>query len=295
MMKLLILAVCVILARADIDAVFYERPDGFWGNTTADGDDTLVHFEGDLGGSGPFKMFSNEHKFEVQGNCPGVCQNSGLSCSGTYKTGLCPGSSSYKCCPMSTSSCSGQCQDNSLPCSGSYQSGKCPGGSNIQCCAAGSSGGGGSSSGLFSGGSTARQGIYTAAMAIYNQRAHEHYTQGSSRWSGITGHVRPPSAPTYSDCSSSTTWAYWTVFGNGPDLLNGQNWAAGYTGSMSTRGTSTPCSSMTMGDLAFYGHPISHVAISVGGGKVVSHGSDPAGLYSYNYRSDLNQCRSYIQ
>jgi len=289
------LAVCVILARADIDAVRFERADGFWGNVTADGDDKLVHFEGDLVGFEPLSgLFSIDHKFEVLGSCAGVCQNTATHCSSSYQTGKCPGSSSYKCCPMATPSCSGQCQDTSLPCGTGYQTGKCPGASNIKCCPSGGGGGGGGGGNLFSGGSTARQGVYTAAMAIYNQRSHEHYTQGSQRWSGITGHVEPPNAPPYSDCSSAATWAYWTVFGNGPDLLNGQSWKAGYTGTMSSRGVGVSCSSMGVGDLAFYGSPISHVAIGVGGGKVVSHGSDPAGLYSVNYRSDLNQCRSYI-
>jgi cell wall-associated NlpC family hydrolase len=193
--------------------------------------------------------------------------------------------------PFEVQACSGTCQNTANSCSTGYISGLCPGASNIKCCPSS-----GSSSSFGDGSSANRQALYNAAMALYNQRANEHYTQGSSRWSGITGRVRPPNAPPYSDCSSSTTWMYWTVFGNGPDFLNNQRWAAGYTGSMSPRGRSIPCSSMQTGDLAFYGKPtISHVAMSIGGGRVVSHGSDPVGLYSYNYRSDLNQCRTYLQ
>jgi hypothetical protein len=297
-MKLLVVALLVVLAHADIDAVFFERDlNAFWGNTTSDGDDTLVDFKGDLAGSEPkHLLFDGKSGFEVYGTCPGVCQRSSTSCGSAYKSGLCPGSSDFKCCPMSAPSCSGQCQDTSLSCSGEYQSGKCPGASNIKCCAASSSGGSsGSSSSYFPNSASARTGLYNAAMAIYNNRAHERYTQNAAdRWIGIRNGVRPPNAPSMSDCSSSTTWAYWTVFGSGPDLLNGQRWAAGYTGSMSTRGRSISCSSMQSGDLAFYGHPISHVAISVGNGRVVSHGSDPAALYSTNYRSDLNQCRTYL-
>jgi len=133
-------------------------------------------------------------------------------------------------------------------------------------------------------------------MALYNNRAKEHYTQGSSRWSGITGRVHPPNAPPYSDCSAAVSWAYWTVFGGGPDFINGDSWRGGYTGTLSSHGRLVTCSSMIVGDLSFYGKggKISHVAMSMGNGQVVSHGSDPVGLYGYNYRSDLIQCRRYF-
>ena len=47
-------------------------------------------------------------------------------------------------------------------------------------------------------------------------------------------------------------------------------------------------------DLVFYGDPISHVAIYVGNGQVVSHGHDPVQLESIDYRSDRAQIRSYL-
>ena len=47
---------------------------------------------------------------------------------------------------------------------------------------------------------------------------------GSNRWQGITDKVRPPHAPTYSDCSSAATWTYWVTYGGGPDFLNGESW-----------------------------------------------------------------------
>jgi len=80
-------------------------------------------------------------EFVVQA-CAGACQNTAISCSSGYKSGLCPGPSNIKCCQMSTS-CSGQCQDTSLSCSGSYVSGKCPGPANVKCCTSSSGGGGG--------------------------------------------------------------------------------------------------------------------------------------------------------
>jgi cell wall-associated NlpC family hydrolase len=195
--------------------------------------------------------------------------------------------------PFELQACSGTCQNTANSCPRAYLSGLCPGPSNIKCCPSSSSGG----SSQFGAATTAnRQALYNAAMALYNNRANEHYTQGGSRWSGINSRIRPPNAPPYSDCSSSSTWCYWTVFGSGPDFLNNEDWDAGYTGSMSPRGRTIPCSTMQMGDLAFYGKPkISHVAISIGNGRVVSHGSDPVGIYSYNYRSDLNKCNTYLQ
>jgi len=295
----LLFAICMaVVVRADIES-FLEAA-GKFTNMSADGNDLLVQFEHDVSQS--FETFSklfNEEPantgFEIQA-CAGVCQDkTRVGCSAGYKSGLCPGGANIVCCPMSTPSCAGQCSDNSVSCSTGYQSNKCPGDSRIQCCP--TTGGGTtppSGGGVPSGTSAQRQGIYTAAMALYNNRASEHYTQGSQRWMGITNGVRPPSAPTYSDCSAAATWCYWTVFGTGPDFVNGQNWRAGYTGTLSGRGRSTPCSTMQIGDLAFYGSPISHVAISIGGGRVVSHGSDPVGLYSYNYRSDLNSCRTYF-
>jgi len=81
--------------------------------------------------------------FLVQGTCAGTCQNTAYSCSSGYKSGMCPGSGSFKCCPQPTPSCNGQCQDTSLPCSGSYVSGLCPGPAAVKCCTASRGGGGG--------------------------------------------------------------------------------------------------------------------------------------------------------
>jgi len=137
-----------------------------------------------------------------------------------------------------------------------------------------------------------RAGVVTAAMALYDQRSSGHYTQGGSRWIGITNRVYPPAAPTYSDCSSAATWCYWTQYGNGPDFINGQQWRAGYTGTMLDHGTVVSVANAKAGDLCFYYNPVSHVAIYIGNLRVVSHGSDPVSIYSvYN---SLNHCRSYV-
>ena len=136
-------------------------------------------------------------------------------------------------------------------------------------------------------------------MALYENRHAETYTEGSLRWWGIQHKIHPPAAPRYSDCSASATWVYWTVFGNGKDILNGANWGSGYTGTMVEHGHDVPLSSAQPGDLVFYGrmadgHTPSHVAIYKGHGKVVSHGSDPVGIYDVHYRTDFRFVRRYF-
>lgn len=141
----------------------------------------------------------------------------------------------------------------------------------------------------------ARADVVKAAMAGYAERANEHYTQDSRRWSGIDHKIMPPKAPPYSDCSSFSTWCYWTTYGNGPDFLNGESWKAGYTGTLTKHGKVVALASAQPGDLVFYGKPtISHVAVFVGEGKVVTHGHDPVEYTVVHYRSDYVETRSYL-
>jgi len=109
--------------------------------------------------------------------------------------------------------------------------------------------------------------------------------------------VCPPQAPPFSDCSSAVTWCYWTVFGNGPDFINGASWTAGYTGTQISHGKEVTLAEAQVGDLVFYGkahNDINHVAMYIGTNKVISHGSDPVGYLAIDYRSDRQQIRSYI-
>ena len=137
--------------------------------------------------------------------------------------------------------------------------------------------------------------LLATAMDGYYDRANEHYTEGGERWSGITGKVCPSKAPPYSDCSSFVTWIYWTLFGNGPDFLNAESWSAGYTGTLVVHGVQVPANvnSLEVGDLCFYYQPMHHVAIYVGGGKVVTHGEDPVGYSPWDY-APVDYCRRYI-
>merc|ERR1719382_1753678 len=142
-----------------------------------------------------------------------------------------------------------------------------------------------------------RSALMKAACALYNHRANEHYTQGSKRWNGITNKKTPPEAPDYSDCSSAASWVYWTVFGKDTDYLNGQDWKAGYTGTMTKNGVSISLKDAHHGDLVFYGGSKSvpeHVAIYAGKGMVISHGSDPVQHESVHYRSDIVDVRCYF-
>jgi len=141
-----------------------------------------------------------------------------------------------------------------------------------------------------------RQKLVQAAMALYNNRASGHYSQDDQRWSGISGNVCPPNSPPASDCSSAVTWMYWTVFGNGPDIVNGAsaNWRWGSTQTLIQNGHEVTMAQAQPGDLVFYGSShdaISHVTIYVGNGNVVSHGKDPASFY---HIGPYKMIRSYI-
>jgi cell wall-associated NlpC family hydrolase len=140
-----------------------------------------------------------------------------------------------------------------------------------------------------------------AAVVALNNRGAVHYTQGPRRWDGINrgliaaaGHF-----PNYADCSSFATWCLW----NGmrlhhlPDTVNGQSWHAGYTGTLLTHGTRVTEHDALPGDLALYGSgaPGKHVAICIGGGLVISHGSEDGPFkLALHYRKDLMEIRRYI-
>jgi cell wall-associated NlpC family hydrolase len=141
-----------------------------------------------------------------------------------------------------------------------------------------------------------RQGIVAAAMWAVNSGRYIHYTQSSARWSGISQHVCPyDGVPPSTDCSAFVTWIYWSAFGKGSDFLNGQNWNAGYTGTMGDHGTSILLANARPGDVVLYGSsPYNHAVLYVGNNQVVSFGADgPAKLLPINYRGDYH-VRSYL-
>jgi hypothetical protein len=175
----------------------------------------------------------------------------------------------------------------------------------LKACSGGGGGGGGSAAApCFSDRSSPRDKLMITAWALYNQRANGHYSQDMvKRWVGISGGVCAPAAPVYSDCSSSSTWVYWSVFGRETDFLNGQSWSAGYTGTLSQHGRLIDLSAAKPGDLVFYGKAvgsISHVSIYAGKkdgvDMTISHGSDPVGYYPIDAYGSLKrlQIRTYL-
>lgn len=150
-----------------------------------------------------------------------------------------------------------------------------------------------------------RRRIVQAAYLGSRNQPFIHYTQGPARWQGIRLKKRAYRGqfPNYADCSSFSTWCIWTsvlkYIRNGKvkhDFVNGLDWRAGYTGTMTKYGKRVT-GKRYRGDLVFYGGNASvpsHVAIYVGNGRVVSHGSESGPkIVPVNYRP-INQTRRYI-
>jgi hypothetical protein len=140
-----------------------------------------------------------------------------------------------------------------------------------------------------------RDAIVATAMLAYSKRYLIHYTQSGLRMWGIRNRVHPPSVPPWEDCSSISTWYYWLA--NAPDP-NGLGYPGyGYTGTQINHGRRVSLAQAKPGDLVFYGwsHGIpTHVAVYVGGGRVVSHGSEIGPLLlSATYRS-ITSIHTYI-
>lgn len=159
--------------------------------------------------------------------------------------------------------------------------------------AARSSSSGGSLANLANKRSRARD---AAMFALHH--APRHYTQGASRWDPIRSGATPGGHMWSSaDCSSVATWVIWHALGHGgPDVVNGAGWAAGYTGTMLAHGIRISRLEHH-GDCVIYGngYPGQHVAVYVGDGMVVSHGSEGGPyLVPYNYRGDIMEFRRYL-
>ncbi len=139
------------------------------------------------------------------------------------------------------------------------------------------------------------------------------YSQGGDRWEIINADVLcpgpgPSPLPTLTgDCSSWATWIYWVVFGPHSicncDIVNGQNWQGGYTGTMLQNGHPTTLDgdclgdSLEPGDLVIYGAPGSsgeHVAVYVAFGVVMGHGHNGLDEVPYNAMGmPIESCRRY--
>jgi NlpC/P60 family len=150
-----------------------------------------------------------------------------------------------------------------------------------------------------------RDKAYKAAIVGVRNRAHATYTESWERWSGIADNRRAykHESPLFADCSAFATWCFWdaTRAEKTGDFVNGLRWQAGYTGTMTRFGQRIEQKDLITADAVFYGGSEAvpaHVALYIGGGKVVSNGEQgdprvyPLDLYG---ALPLNQFRRYIR
>lgn len=138
---------------------------------------------------------------------------------------------------------------------------------------------------------TLRDRVANEATWGYNNRGRISYRQERPMRSLKSGHKLPQ----VHDCSGYATACY--LRAGAPDP-NGMGYSGyGYTGTLSTKGRSVSLAAARPGDLVFYGSgwPYTHVAIYVGFGKVISHGSNKGPyLLAVDYRGDRRVIRSYL-
>lgn len=134
-----------------------------------------------------------------------------------------------------------------------------------------------------------------------------HYTQGPARWDGIAHDLKAwrGQFPTEADCSAFVTWCLWNGLDHFHvrDLVNGEGWKAGYTGTLAEHGVRVDGLALQRADVVLYGPgwPYKHTAIVLGREPrtrrtlVISHGSEAGPfLLPIDYRSDRAQVRRFI-
>jgi hypothetical protein len=158
---------------------------------------------------------------------------------------------------------------------------------------------------------TARRLLLKGVGVLMDNPPAVHYTQNMvDRWEGINDEIIPWTSSgrlngrciRHGDCSSTVTWLLWLALKHHfhmADHVNGQNWKAGYTGTLYDHGKHVVfAKNMKVGDLIIYGSSPSrteHVTMSIGGSRVFSHGSEAGPfILPYNYRGDILGIRRYI-
>jgi cell wall-associated NlpC family hydrolase len=150
-----------------------------------------------------------------------------------------------------------------------------------------------------------REKAYAAAYTALEHKSQMTYSEGWDRWSGIAHDRRAyrHEFPEVADCSAFFSWCIWdaTRAEKSPDFVNGLRWEGGYTGTMTKFGERIEQRDLLTADAVFYGGSLAipaHVAIYIGGGKVISHGmeGDPR-VYPLNLNGALpiTEFRRYIR
>lgn len=155
-----------------------------------------------------------------------------------------------------------------------------------------------------------RQIITLAAKIMVRHKTTIHYSQKANRQVGVRRKlsILEGDFPETCDCSSTSWWMLWDAMGrpyHTQDFVchTSPPWDPNdvvYTGSMYKNGKAVVHDeNLKIGDLIFYGDQgggiPEHVAVSVGGGKVFSHGSE-GGPYilDLDYRNDRRMSRRFI-
>ena len=134
--------------------------------------------------------------------------------------------------------------------------------------------------------------VVQAAHFYYSERDAIGYSQARPVPTIYYG-LRPPQVPRYLDCSGLALTCYW-VAGCLPVLGREHQGGYGNTWSLTRYGVQVTVDELRPADFVFYGSDVGHMAVYVGSGRVVSHGSWPGPLLlPVGYR-EINSCRSYL-
>ena len=122
--------------------------------------------------------------------------------------------------------------------------------------------------------------VQAAALAV-KKNTQIQYSMGDNRWDPIKRNRKAwrGEVGRFEDCSSFVTWCLWNGldhFGV-DDVVNGDSWRSGWTGSMVQHGIRVSQAEILRGDVLFYLNDhgeIGHCTIYVGGGMCITHGHD---------------------
>jgi hypothetical protein len=139
-----------------------------------------------------------------------------------------------------------------------------------------------------------RERVVSAFMYAYSRRP-LHYTMGAGRDDYLLGKPELTNYPRQTDCSGMYTWCFWVRGYRDPNGLD-YRWV-GYTGTLIGQGHRV--TAPDIGDAVFYGRNSAgdptHVAMYVGKGMVLSHGSEGGPrLLEIRYRHDMHSIRTYF-